>query len=480
MRWLNLQEIINAKNKNSMKSKNNMLYIIFISAVSALGGILFGYDTGVVSGTITPVSIKFDLDTVQQGWYVSCALLGAIIGVAIAGVMSDFFGRKRTLLISAVLFTVLGIGCAIAGSFAELVGYRIIGGIAIGIVSIVSPLYISEMSIPRYRGRLVSLYQLAITVGFLASYIVNYFLLNFGQSHIFESALMHKIFNEETWRAMLGMEAVPAILFLGVLFYIPESPRGLVLRTKEQRALNILRRIYREKDDVRIELNNIKSVVTNKEKSEWKFLLKPGILKVLLIGLSIAILGQFMGVNAVMYYGPSIFQDSGLAEGDSLFYQVLVGLVNVLTTVLALLIIDKVGRKKLVYYGVSSIFISLLAISFYFRYSQVLGIPPVVMLILFLLYAFSCAISISAVIWVLLSELFPLKVRGVAMSIAGFSLWVGSFLVGQLTPWMLENLTPSGTFILFAMMCLPYMLIVWKLVPETMGKSLEEIETNWN
>jgi len=463
-----------------MKNKNNMLYIIFISAVSALGGILFGYDTGVVSGTITKVATQFNLDSIQQGWYVSSALLGAIIGVASAGLLSDFFGRKRTLIISAILFTILGIGCALANSFIELVSYRIIGGTAIGIVSIVSPLYISEMSVPKFRGRLVSLYQLAITVGFLGSYIVNYFLMNFGQSVILESPLPHKIFNTEIWRGMLGMEAVPAILFLVVLFYIPESPRWLILRHKEKSALSILQRIYNDKHDATQEFNKIKGVTATQEKSEWKSLFQPGIFKVVVIGLSIAMLGQFMGINAVMYYGPTIFQDSGLSDGDSLFYQVLVGLVNVLTTVLALLIIDKVGRKKLVYYGVSSIFISLLAIAFYFEFGKTLAIPSLLLLILFLFYVFSCAISICAVIWVLLSELYPLKVRGVAMSIAGFSLWIGSFLVGQLTPWMLQELSPAGTFVLFSLMCIPYMLIVWKFVPETMGKSLEEIETNWN
>lgn len=463
-----------------MESKNNMLYLIFISIISALGGILFGYDTGVISGTITQVTFQFDLNTAQQGWFVSSALLGAIIGVAGAGVLSDYLGRKRTLIISAVLFTVLGIGCALAGSFVELVFYRIIGGIAIGIVSIVSPLYISELSVARYRGRLVSLYQLAITAGFLAAYIVNYLLLQFGQSHLFESPLPHKIFNTETWRGMLGMEVVPALLFLWILFYIPESPRWLILKHKEQRAMKILRRIYKEESDVAQELANIKSVVTHKEKSEWKTLFEPGIFKIVIIGLFFAMLGQFMGINAVMYYGPSIFRDSGLAEGDSLFYQVLVGLVNVVTTVLALLIIDKVGRKQLVYWGVSSIFIFLLAIAFYFAFSKTLGIPPVVMLLLFLFYVFSCAISICAVVWVLLSELYPLKVRGVAMSTAGFSLWGGSFLVGQLTPWMLKALTPAGTFVIFAVMCIPYMLIVWKLIPETAGKSLEEIEKHWN
>ena len=279
---------------------------------------------------------------------------------------------------------------------------------------------------------------------------------------------------------MLGMEAVPAILFLWILFYIPESPRWLILRHKESHALAILNRLFGTKNEAERQLNIIKSVTVTKEESEWKYLIQPGIFKVVLIGISLAMLGQFMGINAVMYYGPTIFQENGISSGDSMFYQVLVGLVNVLTTILALLIIDKVGRKKLVYYGVSSIFLSLLAIAFYFKYGKTFGIPSVGLLIFFLFYIFSCAISICAVIWVLLSELYPLKVRGIAMSAAGFSLWVGSYLVGQLTPWMLETLTPAGTFLIFAAMCAPYIIIIWRLVPETSGKSLEDIEKHWD
>ena len=208
-------------------------------------------------------------------------------------------------------------------------------------------------------------------------------------------------------------------------------------------------------------------------------ILKPGILKAVLIGVGIAILGQFMGVNAVLYYGPAIFESSGLSGGDSLFYQVMVGVVNMLTTVLALVIIDKVGRKQLVYYGVSGMILSLILIAFYFTMGENLGISSIFLLIFFLFYIFCCAVSICAVIWVLLSEMYPIKVRGIAMSIAGFSLWIGTYLIGQLTPWMLQHLSPAGTFLLFAVMCVPYMLIIWKLVPETTGKSLEEIEQNW-
>jgi MFS family permease len=213
--------------------------------------------------------------------------------------------------------------------------------------------------------------------------------------------------------------------------------------------------------------------------SQWTLLKNPRILKPVLIGVAIAILGQFMGVNAVLYYGPSIFEQSGLSDGDALFYQVMVGLVNVLTTVLALIIIDKVGRKKLVYFGVSGMIMTLLLISFYFLKGEMLGWPSQMLLVLFLTYIFATAISISAVIFVLLSEMYPNKIRGMAMSIAGFSLWVGTYLIGQLTPWFLENLSPSGTFLLFALMCLPYMWIIWKLIPETAGMSLESIEAYW-
>lgn len=227
------------------------------------------------------------------------------------------------------------------------------------------------------------------------------------------------------------------------------------------------------------QLSETKSVLTSESKSDWSILLKPGIFKAVIIGVCIAILGQFMGVNAVLYYGPSIFENAGLSGGDSLFYQVLVGLVNMLTTILALVIIDKVGRKQLVYYGVSGMIASLILIGLYFLFGDSWGVSSLFLLSFFLFYVFCCAVSICAVIFVLLSEMYPTKVRGLAMSIAGFALWVGTYLIGQLTPWLFQNLTPAGTFFLFAVMCVPYMLIVWKLIPETAGKSLEEIERYW-
>ena len=464
-----------------MQSTINFGYLIFLSVVAALGGFLFGYDTAVISGTIAQVTQLFQLDALQQGWYVGCALVGSIIGVLFAGILSDKLGRKLTMVISAILFSASALGCALCTDFTQLVVYRIIVGVGIGVVSIVSPLYISEVSVAQYRGRLVSLYQLAVTVGFLGAYLVNYQLLAWSESGALLGApLLNKIFITEVWRGMLGMETLPAILFFIIIFFIPESPRWLIVRGQERKAVNILERIYNSITEATSQLKETQSVLTAETSSEWSLLMKPGILKAVIIGVCIAVLGQFMGVNAVLYYGPSIFENAGLSGGDSLFYQVLVGLVNTLTTILALVIIDKVGRKKLVYYGVSGMIVSLILIGLYFLFGETLNVSSLFLLIFFLFYVFCCAVSICAVVFVLLSEMYPTKVRGLAMSIAGFALWIGTYLIGQLTPWMLQNLTPAGTFFLFALMCVPYMLIVWKLVPETTGKSLEEIERYWN
>ena len=463
-----------------MKSTINLGYLVFLSVVAALGGFLFGYDTAVISGTIAQVTEQFGLDALQQGWYVGCALIGSIIGVLFAGILSDKFGRKSTMILSAILFSTSAIGCAVSTDFNQLVIYRIIGGVGIGVVSIISPLYISEVAVAQYRGRLVSLYQLAVTIGFLGAYLVNYQLLGYSMSNPdVSTGWWNLVFVSEVWRGMLGMETLPAIMFFIIIFFIPESPRWLILKGKEEKATNILERIYTSSKEALFQLTETKSVLSSESKSEWKLLLQPGIRKAVIIGVCIAMLGQFMGVNAVLYYGPSIFENAGLSGGDSLFYQVLVGLVNTLTTVLALVIIDKIGRKKLVYYGVSGMVISLILIATYFIYGESWGISSIFLLVFFLFYVFCCAVSICAVVFVLLSEMYPTRVRGFAMSIAGFALWIGTYLIGQLTPWMLQNLTPAGTFILFAIMCVPYMLIVWKLVPETTGKSLEEIERYW-
>ena len=463
----------------TIKTGTNTGYIIFLSVAAAIGGILFGYDTAVISGTISSVTGQFHLDTLQQGWYVGCALIGSIIGVLFAGSLSDSIGRKKTMIIAATLFSVCAVGCAVCGDFTQLVCFRITGGVGIGIVSIVSPIYISEVATADKRGTLVSLYQLAITIGFLAAYLVNFWIQDAAQSATYSSDTLHHLLKDEMWRGMLGSMVVPALLYLIIIFFIPESPRWMIIKGKGSQAAAVLKRIYMSEDAASVQMEETRKSLGNEKEADWKALLQPGILKAVIIGSAIAILGQFMGVNAVLYYGPSIFEQAGLSSGDSMFSQVLVGAVNMLTTVIAVFIIDKVGRKQLVYWGVSGMILSLLMIGLYFSLSGTLGLGNGFLLAFFLFYVFCCAISISAVVFVLLSEMYPNSVRGRAMSIAGLALWIGTYLIGQLTPWMLETLTPAGTFFLFAAMCVPYMLIMWRAVPETTGKTLEEIEAYW-
>lgn len=465
---------------NAEKTVTNLRFVFSLAIVAAIGGILFGYDTAVISGTTEIVRGQFSLNDAGEGWYVGCALIGSIIGVICAGMLSDFLGRKKTMIISSILFSISAIGCAVCGNFQQLVIYRIIGGIGIGIVSIVSPIYISEIAVPQKRGSMVSLYQLAITVGFLLAYLINYFILRDADIDSENANITVSMFNSEYWRGMLGFETIPDILFLIVIFFIPESPRWLIVKGKEDKARAILGKIYNSKETVEEQLEATANSIKGEEKTEWKTLLEPGIFKAVIIGSAIAILGQFMGVNAVLYYGPKIFHDAGLSGESSMFSTVLVGAVNFLTTIIALLIIDKVGRKKLVYWGVSGMIISLIMIGTYFKWSADLGLGSAFLLTFFLFYVFCTAISISAVVFVLLSEMYPNKVRGLAMSIAGLALWIGTYIIGQLTPWMLTNLTTAGTFFLFAFMCIPYILIMWKAVPDTTGKTLEDIEKYWN
>ena len=458
-----------------MKQKNTIGYVIFMAVVAAIGGILFGYDTAVISGTTAIVKAQFGLSDAGEGWYVGCALIGSICGVLAAGTLSDYLGRKLTMLISAALFSISAIGCAVCGSFDSLVAYRIIGGVGIGIVSIVSPIYISEVSPAKIRGTLVSLYQLAVTVGFLLAYLANW-VIDAGGDLAVAGNLWTNMWNAEMWRGMLGSETLPALLFFTIIFFIPESPKWLIVKGKLDKASSVLAKIYASDAEVKEEIQTTQTSLKGESKGAWSDLLKPGILIAVIAGSAIAILGQFMGVNAVLYYGPKIFSDAGF--DNPMFSTVLVGVVNMVTTILAVFIIDKVGRKQLIYWGVSGMILCLLAIGIYFAWGAQIGLGNGFMLTFFLAYVFCCAISISAIVFVLLSEMYPNSVRGRAMSIAGFALWIGTYLIGQLTPILL-GWSQAGTFFIFAACCVPYMLIMWKVIPETTGKTLEEIEAYW-
>lgn len=462
-----------------MKNPENIRYVIFLCLIAAFGGFLFGYDTAIISGTITKVSVQFNLSAIERGWYVGSALVGSILGVSVAGTLSDRLGRKPTMYLSAVLFLLSGTWCALSGDFDALVAGRIVGGSAIGMLSIVCIIYLSEISIAAYRGRMVSFYQLAVTVGFFSAYLMNYSLIKGTTFASTSNQLIHKVFQVEIWRAMLWTESIPALIFLLLIFFIPESPRWLILHSRERDAEKTLRKIYFKTENIDFQINETKQMKRSNKKPDIKIIFEPWIFKAVLIGSAIAILGQFMGINAVLYYGPSIFESNGLSTGDSFYFQLLVGTVNVLTTLVAIFLIDKIGRKKLVYVGVTGIFFSLILIGFYFFKQHDLALSNNFLLYSFLLYIFFCAGSINMVIFVFLSEMYPAKVRGLAMSIAELSLWFGTYLIGQLTPWLLSTLHPAGTFWTFALMCLPYMFIVWKFMPETTGKSLEDIERFW-
>lgn len=458
-----------------MPDASRRRYLLGIAVIASLGGFLFGYDTAVISGTIGFVSDKFELDAVMEGWYVSSALVGCVAGVAAAGYLSDRFGRRRILLLAAALFSVSAVGCALSGSHFALVAYRLVGGVGVGVASMLSPLYISEISPPRVRGRMVALYQLAITIGILCSYFVNAGLLGLAEAAGPGEGLVHLVFVEEVWRGMLGSETVPAMLFFVLLLFVPESPRWLVAHGRTGRALGVLERVGGRAVADR-QLREIKLTLAHEPESWRRILAQPGIRFALFLGVALAFLTQVSGINAIIYYGPRILEEAGFALSDALGGQVIIGFVNVLFTFVAIWKIDDLGRRPLLIWGVSGLVASLLVIGLLFRFEVTEG-PWLLIFILFFIACF--AASFGPVIWVLLSEMYPTRVRGRAMSVATLSLWVGTALVGQTVPWLLETLRPGGTFWLFAVLCSPAIYLGWKVLPETKGKSLEEIEAYW-
>jgi sugar porter (SP) family MFS transporter len=456
------------------ENKPSKGYLFFIATAAALGGFLFGYDTAVISGTITMVKNQFALNVTMEGWFVSSALLGCIAGVAFAGELSDRMGRKLALLGSAALFLVSAIGCMLSETHSELILFRLLGGVGVGIASMLSPLYISEVSPARIRGRMVALYQFAITLGILVAYFVNARLLNLHAAADFQNSLFSHIISEEVWRAMFGSEMIPALVFFISLFFVPESPRWYALKDKREVATNILARINGRARGEK-EMAAIMELSAREKKGTWKVLMKPGFRVAVIAGVILAILSQFTGINAIIYYGPRIMEQAGLQLSDALGGQVIIGFVNVAATIFAIWKIDQFGRKKLMLGGITGMMLSLVVISvlFFLEYSD-----GFLILAFILVFIASFAIGYGPVIWVLLSEIYPARVRGRAMSVATLALWLGTAIIGQVVPWLLDNITPAGTFILFAAFCIPVPFIL-KRLPETKGISLEEIENHW-
>jgi len=459
-------------------SASRFKYLLLICLVAALGGFLFGFDTAVISGVVTFVKGEFSMSAAMEGWFVSSALLGCIIGVAGAGKLSDSFGRKKVMLLSALLFTISAIGCMLAEQENLLIAYRILGGIGIGIASMVSPLYISEFSPAPLRGRMVTLYQLAITIGIVCAYFSNAWLLGLSM-HATPTVLAGEgflpwIVRSHVWRGMLGMGVIPAVLFLLCLFFIPESPRWLMMMHENEKAKKLLLRV----NDHQAALQEVAVIKSSfdQQKTGMKELLSPVYRTALIIGLLLPFLSQLCGINAVIYYGPRILDQAGFSLGGAFGGQVTIGIVNVIFTFVAIFTIDKWGRKPLLYLGVSLAIVALVSIGILFNLQITEG-PWILLLIL--VYIASFAFSFGPVCWVIIGEIFPTTIRGRAMGLATLSLWVANFFVGQLTPMMLDGIGPAGTFWIFAALCSPTLWLTFKLIPETKGRTLENIEQFW-
>ena len=432
-------------------------YVVLISVVAALGGLLFGFDTAVISGTINFIQPYFNLSEAGLGWTVSSLLFGCVAGVFFAGKAGDHYGRKRVLMLAAMMFIVSAIGSASAHSLALFLVARILGGIAVGVASILSPMYIAELAPAKYRGTLVSLNQLAIVIGILIAFFSNYLLVDTG---------------ENNWRWMLLVMAAPAILLFLSLFVVPESPRWLVARNQTDEALKVLKKTS-GLDSAESELAEIMQTLKNQEEPAFRELLAPKVRPLLFIGIILAVFQQITGINTIMYYAPKIFASVGQSNDSALLQTILIGGTNLVFTLVAMVLIDRFGRKLLIVTGSAGMMLMLSGLSFLFFTNQTSGF---LVLVFILGYIAFFAASLGPALWVVAAELFPNRLRSKGMSIAIISLWIACIVVTIGFPVMLEKLSGGITFLVFALICLANLLYVIKFVPETKGKTLEELE----
>ena len=471
-----------------MSKSTNSAYLLKLTLVATLGGLLFGYDTGVISGTVgslesffvTPKGLSETAASAFKGFLVSSALIGCIIGGIFGGIVSKSLGRKKGLILAAILFLISALGSAMPEMLLAPIGeldhtfstvfivYRIIGGIGVGLASMLSPLYIAEIAPADSRGKLVSFNQLAIVGGLMVVYFVNYFIAKGGGSD--------EWLNEIGWRWMFASEIIPAGLFLILLFFVPDTPRSLVLRNKPEEALTVLVKVNSEAEGQSI-LEEIKQSVNNTESGR---LLSFGWL-VIIIGILLSVFQQFVGINVVLYYAPEIFKTVSSGTDSALLMTIIVGVVNFLFTIIAIKTVDKYGRKPLMLIGAIGMGVAMLSLGFVF-FSHASGYFA---LFCMMLYVASFAMSWGPVTWVLLSEIFPNKIRGKALAIAVAAQWISNYLVSLTFPMMNDNsylteqFNHGFAYWVYGIMCILAVLFVKKYVPETKGKTLEEMENIW-
>ena len=442
----------------SIKIDTDKNQLLIFSTAAALGGLLFGFDTGVISGAIHFIKIEFNLNAYQEGFAVSNLMIACVIGALLAGPIADWTGRKKVLILCAVLFTVSAILSALPRSFTELVIARFIGGMGVGMASVVSPMYIAEISPAKIRGRLVALNQLAIVVGILLSYLSNWLLVDTGINN---------------WRYMLVAEILPAITFLVGLFFIPESPRWLTKEGLEKEALDVLNVVAGAANSDH-ELQEVKKSLAEKSTS-LKELLHPSLRRVLIVGILFSLFAHITGIDTIIYYGPIIFLESGFKTDSALLASVMIGITNLIFTFVGMAMVDKAGRKFLLLVGLAGMGISMTLVGLCMQSDM---ISAKWTLLWIMTYIASFAMSIGVVIWVYLSEIYPTRVRGQALSVATMVLWLGNVILTQLFPVMMERFG-GGTFYIFSFICLLAFIFTWTMVKETKGVSLEEIEEMW-
>jgi len=457
----------------------SLFYVIFISAVAAIGGFLFGFDSGVINGTVSALGNAFNSSSVATGFNVASVLLGCALGALAAGPLADKFGRRAIMIITAIIFAISAFGSGISESSAEFIFYRLFGGLGIGAASVLAPAYIAEVAPPALRGRLATLQQLAIVLGLFAAFLSNYLIADAAGSA--QNILMLDI---AAWRWMFWAELVPAILFLVGVLFIPESPRYLVAQGKVDDAKTVFSKI--SNDNVAEQISDVKSSLRSDKKPSIRDLFIDGSKKVhpiVLAGVALSVFQQFVGINVVFYYGSELWQAAGFDESQSLFINVLAGTTNIVSTFIAIALVDKIGRKPLLLVGSIGMFISLSALTYIFgsagldeagklALSDNMGTFALIMANLFVVFF---GLSWGPVVWVLLGEMFNNRIRGAALAVAASAQWIANFAITMTFPIMLANIGLAGAYGFYALSALISIFFVAKYITETRGKTLESM-----
>ena len=438
-------------------------FVYVAASFAALGGLLFGYDTGVISGALIFIKREFGLTTTAEEVVVSGVLLGATIGAIFGGKAADLFGRRRVLLVTAAIFGIGALASAVAPSPTILIISRVVLGVAIGLASTNVPVYLSEVAPPHARGWVVSLFQLAVTIGIVVAYLTDY-----------------AFAGVEGWRWMLGLAVVPALVFGIGMFFLPESPRWLIRGGHHEVAQGVLVRI-RELPDVNVEIEEIKaSLAQQAESGRWTDLLRRQVRPALVVGLGLAIFQQITGINTVIYYAPRILQSAGFnSASGAILATVGVGVVNVGMTIVAMFLVDRAGRRPLLLVGIAGMIITLGALGLSFRISNPSGQLAWISVICLMGYVASFAISLGPIFWLLIAEIYPLKIRGLAEGTAATFNWASNLIVSLTFLTLVEKLGASSTFLLYAIASVASWFFAYCFVPETKGRSLEQIEAFW-